>query len=96
MDYNKIRTRAGLTAVTTLTKDELLAERRYEFFSENKRLFDLKRFGVVDQVLSNFAGASGYRFNTNESVLPIPLREINLSPKTSSGEPLLIQNINWR
>lgn len=96
IDYNKIRTRAGLTSVLSLTKEELLDERRYEFFSENKRLFDLKRFGVVNQVLLNFANANGFRFNSNESVLPIPLREINLSPKTSSGEPLLIQNINWR
>lgn len=95
-DYNKIRTRAGLSAVTTLTKQELLDERRYEFFSENKRLFDLKRFGVVNQVLSGFASANAFNFNTTESTLPIPLREINLSPKTSAGDPVLIQNINWR
>lgn len=95
-EYNQIRTRAGLTTVTTVTKDELIKERRYEFFSENKRLFDLKRFGVVTDVLSNFAAAYGYNFNSSETCLPIPLREINLSPVDTNGDPLLIQNINWR
>ncbi|GAA3638093.1 RagB/SusD family nutrient uptake outer membrane protein [Flavivirga jejuensis] len=95
-NYNKIRTRAGLTAVTTITKDELIDERRYEFFSENKRMFDLKRFGVATEVLSAFAAASGYDFNSSEVTLPIPLREINLSPLNSNGEIALIQNINWR
>ncbi|MEO9572085.1 MAG: RagB/SusD family nutrient uptake outer membrane protein [Polaribacter sp.] len=95
-NYNKIRTRAGLTAVTSVTKEELIAERRYEFFSENKRMFDLKRFGVATEVLSAFAEASGYNFNSFEVTLPIPLREINLSPLTTNGEPALIQNINWR
>ncbi|MDV7186445.1 RagB/SusD family nutrient uptake outer membrane protein [Lutibacter sp. TH_r2] len=95
-DYNKIRTRAGLAAVTSVTKDELITERRYEFFSENKRLFDLKRFGVATSVLSDFASASGFNFNSTESTLPIPLREINLSPIGDNGEAVLIQNLNWR
>lgn len=95
-DYNKIRTRAGLTPVTSITKDELLDERRFEFFSENKRMFDLKRFGVATEVLSAFAEASGYNFNAFDVTLPIPLREINLSPLDSNGEIALKQNINWR
>lgn len=95
-NYNKIRTRAGLTAVTTVTKEELIAERRFEFFSENQRMFDLKRFGVDTEVLSAFAEASGYNFNAFDVTLPIPLREINLSPLNTNGEPALIQNINWR
>ena len=95
-DYDKIRTRAGLTPVTSVTKEELLAERRYEFFSENKRLFDLKRFGLASVVLGSFAAVNGYNFNSTESILPIPLREINLSPKNTNGDPALVQNINWR
>lgn len=95
-NYNKLRTRAGLTAVTTVTKDELIAERRFEFFSENQRMFDLKRFGVATEILSAFAEANGYNFNAFDATLPIPLREINLSPLNTNGEPALIQNINWR
>ena len=95
-DYDLIRTRAGLAPVLLVTREELLDERRYEFYSENKRLFDLKRFGVVTSVLTFFANASGYDFISTESTLPIPLREINLSPLGSNGEPLLIQNLAWR
>jgi len=96
-DYDLIRTRAGLTTVTTITKDELLDERRYEFFGENKRLFDLKRFGVAETVLGEFASASenNFSFSPSEVNLPIPLREINISPKDDSGQPLLIQNTGW-
>lgn len=95
VDYNLIRTRAGLTTVTEVTKDELLAERRYEFFTENQRLFDLKRFGVANEVLGTFAQLSGYNYDFRECGLPIPLREINLSPKDDSGAPLLEQNSFW-
>lgn len=94
--YNQIRTRAGLTAVTNITKDELIAERRFEFFSENQRMFDLKRFGVATEILSAFAAANGYNFNAFDVTLPIPLREINLSPLDTNGNKALIQNINWR
>ncbi|WP_152285825.1 RagB/SusD family nutrient uptake outer membrane protein [Flavicella marina] len=95
-NYNLIRTRAGLTAVTTITKEDLIQERRFEFFSENQRMFDLKRFGVATEILSAFAEANGYNFNAFDVTLPIPLREINLSPLNTNGEPALIQNINWR
>lgn len=96
-DYNKLRTRAGLSEVTSgiVTKEELLAERRYEFFTENKRLFDLKRFDMADAVLGQFAASSGYNFDVRESGLPIPLREINLSPQAADGSPLLVQNSFW-
>lgn len=93
--YNEIRTRAGLTTVTSISQADLLLERRLEFFGENKRLFTLKRYGIADQVLSDFAGPQGFGFSANEVTLPIPLREINLSPIVN-GEHILVQNIAWR
>lgn len=97
-DYDLIRTRAGLDVVTEITKEELLAERRFEFFGENKRLHDLKRFGVATQVLTEFSNLAEnqYSFSEGSATLPIPLREINISPLDSSGQPLLEQNLGWR
>ncbi len=49
-DLNKIRTRAGLTAVTGLSQSDLidavLLERRLELAFEGHRVFDLKRRGL--------------------------------------------------
>lgn len=95
VDYNLIRTRAGLETVETVTKNELLDERRYEFFTENQRLFDLKRLGEASNVLGLFAAKEGYDFDVRESGLPIPLRELNLSPVGTDGESLLKQNSFW-
>jgi hypothetical protein len=83
-DFNAIRTRAGLGTVTTLTKEMLLNERRIEMAFEDSRLYDLVRFGVADQVMSDYAtlptGDAGvnYKFTPTDLLLPIPQREMNL------------------
>jgi len=55
-DINKVRQRAGLSAVTATTKDELLdailQERRGEFFAEwGMRWIDLKRKNIATNIL---------------------------------------------
>lgn len=78
--FQKIRDRAGLTdTVTSITKEDLLEERRVELAFENHRFFDLVRFGVAQEVLSEFAQENGYDFSATDLLLPIPQREINLS-----------------
>ncbi|NNF36451.1 MAG: RagB/SusD family nutrient uptake outer membrane protein [Saprospiraceae bacterium] len=82
--YMKVRERAGFDPVadrpSTLTKEALLVERRVELAFENKRFFDLLRFGVADAVLSAHATENGYTdYNARKLLLPIPAREINLS-----------------
>lgn len=78
--FNKVRGRAGLDAVTNISKGDLLTERRVELAFENQRWFDLIRFGVVDQVLSAHAVEMGYAdYSARSLLLPIPAREINLS-----------------
>ncbi len=85
--FQEVRDRAGLTAaVTSISKEELLDERRVELAFENHRLFDLVRLGVAQDVLSAFSTANGLGFSTSDLLLPIPQREINLS------NGLLIQN----
>ncbi len=84
---NEVRNRAGLGNISgNLTADDLLLERRMEFAIENHRFYDLMRFGVANTVLSAYAAESGYDYNVNQLLLPIPAFEINQS------DGLLTQN----
>ncbi len=79
--FQAVRDRAGLTTpIVSVTKQELLTERRVELAFENHRYFDLKRFGEFESVLSAHASEMGYAWDLNNArLLPIPQREINLS-----------------
>ena len=79
--FQKIRNRAGFTNVATaVTKGELLLERRVELAFENQRYFDLKRFGVLDDILSDHSAEMGYIYDPRQALfLPIPQRERNIS-----------------
>lgn len=73
-------------SVSSVSKAELLNERRVELAFENQRWFDILRFGVAESVLSAHADEMGYIFSARDLLLPIPAREINLS------DGLLTQN----
>ena len=78
--YNEVRERAGLETLplgSVLTSDQLLEERRVEFAFENQRLFDLIRFGVVDDVLSAFSTSNSLNYTPSKAYLPFPQREID-------------------
>lgn len=86
--FQEVRDRAGLTTpVASITKQDLLDERRVELAFENHRLFDLIRLGVAESVLGQFATDNGFSFNGNDLLLPIPQREINLSRGAMSQNP---------
>lgn len=87
--FQKVRDRAGLTAsVTTISKEDLLRERRVELAFENQRFYDLLRFGVADAVLSAHATEMGYGdYSARALLLPIPSREINLSRGVLTQNP---------
>ncbi|MDN3641782.1 RagB/SusD family nutrient uptake outer membrane protein [Lutimonas halocynthiae] len=85
--FQQIRDRAGLTdAVASISKEELLIERRVELAFENQRWYDLLRFDVGYGILEQFAADNGYGFSATDLLLPFPQREINL------GDGLLEQN----
>lgn len=77
--FNMIRERADLDPVSSITKQQLLDERRMELAFENQRFFDLVRFGVAQEVLSKFSDDNGYSFQSSDLLLPIPQAEIGLS-----------------
>ncbi len=86
--FQAVRDRAGFTdPVTSITKEELLNERRAELAFENHRFFDLVRFGVAQEVLGEFAANNGAVFTGTDLLLPIPTREINLSNGVLTQNP---------
>ena len=88
--FQQVRDRAGLTdPVTTITKEDLLNERRVELAFENHRFLDLKRLGVAQEVLSAFSSANSLQFNATDLLLPIPSAEIGIS------NGLLEQNLGY-
>jgi hypothetical protein len=62
-DYNRIHTRAGLTAATTITLENILSERVFEFFSEGQYFYDQQR---LQRTIGTFS------FDSDKLVFPIP------------------------
>ena len=83
--FEEIRRRAGVEnyTVSTISKEELLNERRLELAFENHRFFDLVRFDVALEVLQEYGVQElGRVFTEFDLLLPIPEREITLSGDT--------------
>ncbi|NEW79732.1 MAG: RagB/SusD family nutrient uptake outer membrane protein [Gelidibacter sp.] len=86
--FQLVRNRAGLTTpVTSISKADLLLERRVELAFENQRFFDLVRFGEAQAVLGAHATATGGTFTDNDLLLPIPQNEINSSKGLMQQNP---------
>lgn len=69
-DVNRIRARAGLGTLGSVTLAIILAERKLELAHEGHAVHDLKRLRQ---------SADGFAYNANEMVLPIPQREVDAS-----------------
>jgi tetratricopeptide (TPR) repeat protein len=76
-DYNKIRERAGLTAATTVTLNNILYERRLELAFEGFRIHDQRR--LKENVAS-------YPYNDPKLLFPIPSRELDANPNLKSQQ----------
>lgn len=74
-DINRIRLRVGLPVRSSLTLEQILAERRLELAHEGHSIHDVKRTrGSVTE------GTTTYPFNDQRMVFPIPQREIDANP----------------
>lgn len=87
-DLNTIRLKAGLPPTTATTQEALLQaiwkERRVELFTEGgHRFFDLKRYGLLDNVLSVVKPG----WNTTDQWFPIPETELSLNPQLEPQNP---------
>lgn len=86
-DLNKSRNRAGLPKILSNSKEslleEIIAERRKEFFTEHgHRFFDLKRSGKIDAALTTKPG-----WNSTHALLPLPENELGLNPNLKPQNP---------
>lgn len=50
---NEIRNRAGIAPLTSITRDQVRHERRIELAFENHRWWDIRRWRIADEILSN-------------------------------------------
>lgn len=102
LDYiNQIRTRAQETPLSSITMDDIKAEKRLELCNECVRFQDLVRWGDAQSAMAN-QGKEIPSFTTNgvqwnfknetfgfkdrNKLLPIPLKEIELNPNMSKNE----------
>tara|TARA_Y100000815_G_C13311067_1_gene488533 strand:- start:5 stop:1522 length:1518 start_codon:yes stop_codon:yes gene_type:complete len=91
---NRIRNRADLAALPLgYNQEEMMAEIRHqrmvEFFREGLRFYDLKRWGLLEQEITNSDKVGREYFDpTKHDYFPIPQNEINTNPEIE-------QNPNW-
>lgn len=78
-DINRIRSRAGLVDLTTVTLENILEERLKEFASEGHRRMDLLRNKLPLRQPGDpkFSDAG---FGANKTIFPIPAIQINSNP----------------
>lgn len=82
---NMVRTRAGISSVSGVTRDQIIDERRHEFIGEGKRYFDLVRTGKAATELAASKDLGGYRtvsWSEDYRYLPIPQSDIDAAKGT--------------
>lgn len=96
---NKVRSRANLTDLTTVTMEDIKKERILEFALEGHRFYDLLRWGELadrfseltstDASFKKFISADDYKgFQINKHEwLPIPINELNSNPYITENNP---------
>ena len=91
-NFDRIRTRAGVQAYTTLTLDELLNERGREFAWENIRRRDLIRFGkFANGSWDGWGSWRGVKSGAHLNWFPIPRAMLEKAPR-ENGKSIWTQN----
>ena len=81
IDLNAFATERGGTLYAEATIENILTEKRKEFFAEGQRFFDLKRNNMGFARLTNcYSIICDVPANHRLFVIPMPLREMNLNP----------------
>jgi starch-binding outer membrane protein, SusD/RagB family len=87
---NQVRTRAGVSALGSLTEGSLLAERGRELFIEGLRRTDLIRFGAWGRAWWEKPAHS----DAFKNIMPIPIEQINAT--SGLGANKLTQNPGYQ
>lgn len=77
---NKVRNRAGLTAISNVSLSDLLAERQKEFLGEGTRWNDLVRSGNAVTLMNQWRAKTGlssiYEIVPNYLIYPVPASQL--------------------
>jgi hypothetical protein len=89
---NQVRTRAGLTSITGVTKAQLLDERRREFADEGLRWFDLQRSGNLLTIMNAWRTTEDTQnkinaITANYILYPVPQSQLNAAPGLYTQNP---------
>ncbi len=90
---NQVRARAGQTALTNVTKAQLLDERRREFAGEGSRWFDLQRSGNLITIMNAWEAtedAIKKKMNpvvANYIIYPVPQTQLDAAPGLYTQNP---------
>lgn len=82
----QVRTRAGQPAITNVTLDQLLQERRREFANEGLRWFDLQRSGNLLTIMNAWRAVedAGLKkmnpVTANHIIYPVPQSQLDAAP----------------
>lgn len=87
---NRIRTRAKLTSLTSVTADDVLNERRLELAFEGQRWFDLVRTEKVMNVLNTLNSRDAGRLlmdpiTIEKTLIPVPQPQIDKNPSMAQN-----------
>lgn len=90
--FNRVRNRAGLASKSSITKDDIMKERRMEFAFEGDYWFDIQRQGyakakeiIEKQNRGSFENALYVTFTEDHMYLPIPASEILQDPELAKA-----------
>lgn len=89
-DVNTIRARARIIDIPALSGEKLIwaiaDERSRELFCEwGARFIDLKRMGLIDELMAGAAARKGGEWAAYKRLFPIPLVEITLNPLSTQN-----------
>lgn len=89
---NQVRARAGLGALSNVTLDMLLTERRHEFMAEGLRWHDLVRNGVVITVMNAWKTSDDVQkklksISETDIIYPIPQSQLTVKPGLYGQNP---------
>ncbi|MBL0745788.1 RagB/SusD family nutrient uptake outer membrane protein [Chryseolinea lacunae] len=89
---NRIRERAHLAPLAAgLSADDMMDEIRHqrmiEFYREGLRFYDLKRWGLIQQEMSNSDKVGREFYEDKFQYFPIPQNEINTNIKMTQNDP---------
>lgn len=93
---NRVRRRAGLQDVTTVTAETVAMERKHELAFENHRWYDLVRTRKAVEVMNEYGNYiksidshiidKAYHVTEQNLILPIPYRELLINDKLTQNQ----------